>query len=451
MNSFDKAYIVTVDMGYGHQRASYPLKDITACPPEWEDGGDIITANNYAGIPKSDKKKWKSSRRIYEIVSRMKSIPIIGDKIFDIMDYFQRIEPFYPKRDLSEPTMQLKQIYRMIRSGWGEHLIETLNKDPKPYFTTFFTTAFFAEEHGYEGEIYCLCTDTDIARAWAPLSPAESEINYLAPTRRAKERLKLYGVEEENIYTTGFPLPKENIGAEDDLKELREDLGCRIANLDPNRIFQRKYKKTLQDYLGKEYCDLDSGRPLTITFAVGGAGAQRSVGTTILNSLHELIDKGEVRLNLIAGSRNDVYRYYQNELEELKLQHQHGDMLNIVFDSQKYKYFEKFNKVLKTTDILWTKPSELTFYSALGLPIIMAPTIGCQEEFNRDWLLSIGAGFDQEGPENTDQWLFDWLESGWLAEAAMEGFIDAPINGTNNIKDVILRGERSEIDEVHLL
>ena len=453
MSNSDKAYIVTVDMGYGHQRASYAMKQFAACPNEWEDG-KIVLANNYAGIPKSDEKKWKQSQKFYETVSRMKnSIPFLGEKIFDAMDYFQKIEPFYPKRDLSDPTLQVKQIYKMVRSGWGEHLIDKLNEDPKPYITTFFTTAYFAEEHGYKGEIYCLCTDTDVSRAWAPLDPQQSDINYLAPTKRVRERLKLYGVKEENIYTTGFPLPEENIGDEDKLDIVKDSLSCRIAKLDPNEQYINKYEKTIKNYVGKPYCDLDSGADdtLTVTFAVGGAGAQREIGATILDSLHEKIDRGDVRLNLVAGSRNDVYRFYNKKLQKLELEGSHGDMLNIIYDPDKQKYFEKFNQTLLSTDVLWTKPSELTFYSGLGIPIIMAPTIGSQEEFNKDWLLSIGAGFEQRDPRYTDQWLFDWLESGWLAEAAMEGFLDAPIHGAYNIEDVVLENKQSEISDRHLL
>ena len=149
------AYVVTVDMGYGHQRAVYPLKDIAACPPGMI-GTDIISANTYAGIPKSDRRAWEGSRRLYETISRLKNLPLVGQKIFDLMDYFQRIEPFYPRRDLSHPIMQLKQIYRMIGKGWGRHLVETLNQDPKPLITSFFATAFFAEEHGYKSDIYCI-------------------------------------------------------------------------------------------------------------------------------------------------------------------------------------------------------------------------------------------------------------------------------------------------------
>ena len=447
---YKEAYVVTVDMGYGHQRAVYPLRDIAACPVGWQES-TIITANNYQGIPKGDELRWENSRKLYEWVSRLKKVPLVGPLSFSIMDYIQRIDPFYPKRDLSKPTLQVKEMYRMITEGWGKHLIEVLNQKPLPLLTSFFAVAFFAEEHGYEGDIYCLCTDTDISRAWAPLDPKHSRIKYCAPNKRVKQRLEHYGVPTEHIYVTGFPLPKENTGDRTKLKTLKERLGCRISNLDPNLRYQRKYAPIVEDYLGARFCSTEDQHPLTITFAVGGAGAQRDIGITILESLHEYIDKGKVRLNLVAGSRNDVYSFYEQKVKELHLNHHHQGMVNIMYDAQKMEYFEKFNDALLTTDILWTKPSELSFYAGLGLPIIIAPSIGSQEDYNRAWLHSIGAGFEQEDPRYTHQWLFDWLESGWLAEAAMSGFLHAPRTGTYHIEEVVLRGKRSEIEDVHLL
>ena len=44
-----KAWVVTVDMGYGHQRASYPLKDIAY--------DRIVTANSDKLVTKEEKKK----------------------------------------------------------------------------------------------------------------------------------------------------------------------------------------------------------------------------------------------------------------------------------------------------------------------------------------------------------------------------------------------------------
>src|SRR3989338_909325 len=447
---YDGAYIITVDMGYGHQRASYPLKDIEICPPEMDMAENkIITANNYPGIPKADRRRWEGGRSIYETVSRMFKLPFIGKILFGIMDYIQRIEPFYPRRDLSRATSQVRQQYSMIHRGWGKDLINRLNKKPLPIVTSFFTIAFFAEEHDYEGEIYCLCTDTDISRAWVPMNPKESRIKYFATNKRVKDRLILYGINKNNIFVTGFPLPKENLGT--NLKILKKSLSCRLDNLDPGGKYRQKYKKTLDHYFKDSQCArYKNGHSLTINFAVGGAGAQRDIGITILDSLHDYIDKGLVRLNLVAGVRNDVFKYYEDEVKKLHLD-THNGHVHILYAETKDEYFKKFNELLLTTDILWTKPSELSFYVGLGIPIIMAPTIGSQEEFNKAWLHQIGSGFEQENPKYTNEWLFDWLHSGWLARAAMEGFLDAPRNGVYHIEDIVLRGKRSEIEDLHFL
>ena len=158
-----------------------------------------------------------------------------------------------------------------------------------------------------------------------------------------------------------------------------------------------------------------------------------------------------IRLHLVAGVRQDVYRYYEAAVKSLHIGAEHGGHVHIIFAKEKQDYFKKFNETLMATDILWTKPSELSFYAGLGLPIIIAPTVGSQEDFNRSWLLSIGAGFMQEDPRYTHEWLFDWLKSGWLAEAAMNGFMNAPRNGAYHIEDIVLRGKRSEIEDIHLI
>ena len=111
--------------------------------------------------------------------------------------------------------------------------------------------------------------------------------------------------------------------------------------------------------------------------------------------------------------------------------------MEIIFSRDIEDYFRKFNQALKKTDILWTKPSELSFYSALGLPIIIAPPIGSQEEFNKRWLLKSGFGEAQENPRYAGQWLPDWLEKGYLAEKAMQAFIEGEKLGTLNIKKII--------------
>jgi len=439
-NNNQKAYIIAVDMGYGHQRAAYPLRKLSI-------NNEVLNANVYKGIPDADKKIWQNSRKSYEFMSRFKKTPLIGEIVWDIYDKLQEIPPFYPKRDLSAPTLQLKAIYSLIkRKNWGRHLFETLAKKPLPIVATFFIPAFMAEIFKYPGEIYCLATDSDISRAWAPLSPAKSKIKYFAPNHRVQERLKLYGVKEENIFVTGFPLPEELIGGANKTI-LRKELGFRLYNLDPKKVYLNHFKESINRHLGQANFPQKKHHPLTITFAVGGAGAQRELGIEIAKSLKKQIIQNHLHLILVAGIHNDVSKYFRSELTHLGLGQQINKQIKIIFSQTKESYFRKFNQALKHTDILWTKPSELSFYTALGLPIIMSPIIGSQEAFNQKWLRTIGSGVNQEDPKYTHQWLFDWLNSGWFAEAAMNGFLEASTCGVDNIKK-ILANKEEEIDAI---
>lgn len=439
-NMPNKAWVVTVDMGYGHQRAAHPLEYLAE--------GGIITANNYKGIPKKDRDIWVNSKGIYEFISRFKKVPILGDKIFDLYDRFQAIPNFYPKRDLSKPNLQLKQIYRLFDDQcWGKDLITRLSAKPLPLITTFFVTAFMAEHFGYEGEIYCVATDTDVSRTWVPIDPKNSKIMYFAPNRRVVDRLMLYGVREEKIFLTGFPLPAENVGK--NLEIIKQDLGQRLINLDPDKFYISQYEKTLRHHLGKNLIKKPV-RPLTITFAVGGAGAQRELGAVIMDSLKKKIASGEIILNLIAGTHLVVNQYFKDRAKESELTAYLGKGVNILFDRNKYNFFKRFNQVMRKTDILWTKPSELSFYCALGIPIITAPPIGSQEIFNQRWLRTIGGGIKEDEPKYVNEWLEDWLESGWLAEAAMQGFLEAPKFGTYNIEKIIFHqyGKTKKVETV---
>ena len=431
MNNNKEAYVVAVNMGYGHQRTAYPLRSLAPY-------GKVINANDYPGIPEKDKKIWETTRRIYESISRFSRIPLMGKAFFLVYDQFQKILTFYPKRDLSEPNFVLKQIYSRFKKDWGKHLIDELKtksyklKANLPIISTFFSPAFMAEFFNYPGEIFCVICDADISRTWAALDSRKSKIKYFVPTERVAERLKLYGVKEENIFLTGYPLPLENIGS-DNLETLKADLKCRLVNLDPQKKHFEKYKILIEKNLGK--LPEKSTRPLTIMFSVGGAGGQKEIGIKIIKNLREKIKKSEIKIILSAGIRKKVKEYFEKEIARDPLSAQ---SIEIIFEKDIQSYFQKFNQALRKTDILWTKPSELSFYSALGIPIIIAPPIGSQEEFNRRWLLKSGFGLSQENPKYVSQWLFDWLERGYLAEAATEGFIEGEKMGTFNIKKICL-------------
>jgi hypothetical protein len=426
------AWVVAVDMGYGHQRAAFALRSLAF-------KNRIVNADSYPGIPPMDKLLWKEIRALYEIISRFKKVPVIGDLVFSLfIDQFQEIKEFYPKtQGIEPPTLQLKQMYGLIENrNWGKHLISVLNRNPLPLITTFSAVAFMAEHWEYKGPIMLVETDADVARSWAPLHPAKSKIVYCAPTERVVERLKSYGVPPGKIFLTGFPLPESLSGK--GMSRAKQNLAKRLSRLDPKRAYLAKYSDVVKRYLGAIPPMTKSPSPCRLTFSVGGAGAQKELGAAILEGIAPLLERGEFELNLVAGIRKEVADYWKQCIEEQGLKKFLGKSVRIFSTRTKEKAFGVFEDVLRETDVLWTKPSELSFYAALGIPLIIAPPIGSQEIQNRKWILYVGAGLDQLSPNICYQWLPDLVRKGILAEAAMQGFVEVEKNGVENITRLLV-------------
>jgi hypothetical protein len=307
---------------------------------------------------------------------------------------------------------------------------------------TFYAPVLAADERGW-GRVYCVITDTDANRVWVPRDPRKSRIEYLVPCGRALRRLKQYGIPDERIFMTGFPLPLELTG-DNNLDVLRRDLGKRLARLDPNNRFWSLHRHSVEHFLSKDNCPTERGReagPLTITFAVGGAGAQKEIAAAALKSFAPLIATGTIRMNLVAGVRTEVRDYFENQKKQAVKDHPGCESgISVIWGKKDSDYFDAFNGILHDTDVLWTKPSELSFYSGLGIPIMMAPTIGAQEECNREWLLEVQSGIDQKDPQFAAEWFLDLLNAGRFAEAAWDGFLKARKYGTYKIMELVQTG-----------
>lgn len=430
------AHVVAVNMGYGHERPAHALSHIAY-------KNTVVIANDYKNIPSKDKRLWEESRKLYEYVSQIKRIPIVGEALFAAFDKaVQSIEPLYPKRDLSAPTLQLRQMYRLIHAqNFGKDLITTLSQQSHlPLLTTFFLVGFMAEEHQYPGDIYVLVTDSDIARVWAPFNPHTSRIKYIAPTGRVVERLQMYGVPRENITLTGFPLDYELLGGVE-APHIRHDLKNRLAALDPHGVFYDRYAHIFLKYFQGGITPTEKRVPL-VTFAVGGAGAQTDIGLQVLRSLTPLLRKKKISLCLVAGSRREVFDLFAKEVQRLGLQH--NKYVSILYKASRPEYFDAFVKQLRVTDVLWTKPSELSFFAGAGIPIIMSEPVGAQERYNAQWLQQMGAGIFAYPPAYAHEWLMDWISGGILARMAWNGFVESPTHGIFRIEDV-LSGQRSEL------
>ncbi len=427
-----RAWVSAVNMGLGHLRAAYPLTELTP------DG--VLLADDPEIIGEGEVKLWHRMRRAYETFSRARKVPLIGGLLYSILHRLENISPYYPRRDLSRPTIQVKLLKTLLDRGMGSDLVGRMReREDLPLVSTFYAQALAADAMGYP-RVYLVVTDTDINRVWVPEKPRESRLVFLTPCGYARNRLKQYGIPDERIIMTGFPLPRECVGRE--MGILRRDVGVRLQLLDPAERYNVVHRVEAEHYLGVDNLNRNPDRPLTLMFAVGGAGAQVDLGLEILESLREKVLARRIRVWLVAGIRPKVAQTFQEGIHDLGLENTYGPegYVNILLGRDHTDYFRRFNQALRQTDLLWTKPSELSFYTGLGLPVIMAPPIGPHEETNRQWLFETGGGLDQIHPRYTDQWLFDLLDRGVLARAAMDGFLYARSRGTYKIEEVVSTG-----------
>jgi hypothetical protein len=420
-----KAWVVSADMGLGHQRAAYPLRGVAY--------GGIMTLGSTDTTHPDEHKLWQRMRKSYEFISRTKNWPVIGNMLFSALDRIQNIPTFYPFRDMSGSSIQVRFLKSLIEKGLCHGMLEKIRENPLPLITSFYAPAIAADMAGYS-RVYCILCDAEINRAWVADNPRKSKIVYLAPCGRTVRRLHEYGVPDERIWLTGFPLPVEVLG-DRNLNILKSDMAQRLFYLDPMDRFWPLHGRNVAHFLGSKNCRFAEKRALSITFGVGGAGAQTDIAYAIGKSLREKITKGLVSYSILAGVRPEVKALLDNMKKDLDC-----PSIKIIYGTTLEEYFKGFAEVMRVTDILWTKPSELSFYCGLGIPVIIAPPIGSQELYNRSWLLEIQAGYPQEDPQYTDQWLFDLLKAGRLADAAWDGFLKARKYGTYKIHEILQYG-----------
>jgi hypothetical protein len=420
--------VTSVEMGYGHLRAAHALAT--------ELGTEILHVDRPPLVAPEELRLWRASRRVYEITSRASQLPVIGAPLKSFLESLTDIPHLHPQRDLSAPNFQVRSLQRLIEKGLGRGLAEVAKRTDAPVITTFFAPAICADHCGCE-RVYCVVTDVDINRTWVPLRPRTTEIVYLTPSYRAVHRLRAYGVPRDQIEFTGFPLPGELLGGPD-LPVLRRNLAGRLVRLDRKRVFRGQTKWEIDHFLGGLPEDQER-RPPLLTYTVGGAGAQADLARPLLRGLRRLIEEDRLRVCLAAGVREEVAAKFLGWIREAGLEDRLGNGVEVFLAAGLEEYFPRFNAILAATDILWTKPSEMTFFSALGLPLVLSAPVGVHERYNRRWAIENGPGLKQRDPLHAEYWMREWLNEGTLAAAAWYGFLRMPKLGLYQILERVGR------------
>ena len=411
--------IAALDMGYGHLRAAASIASVC--------GGTIVEADRPPIASESEMLAWRRARRGYEVLSRA-AYAWYAPGARRILDAITDIPLHGAPGEHAAPNFAARSLHRMIGRGLGAGLAAHLRASPGPLVATFYAPAIAAEVHGAD-RVHLVVTDSDVNRVWAPHDPSSSRVNYLAPTAGAAARLVSYGVPPDRVRVTGFPLPPALIG--DDGSRLRRDVAARLARLDPCGAFDGPRRGEIEERL-REPVGGPAGPP-TVVFAVGGAGAQVGTARRILTALREPLAQGRLRLVLVAGTRPEVARRFERWIAQAHA----AASVRVVFEPAFAAYDTAFNESLAAADVLWTKPSELTFYAALGLPLLLARPLGVHERRNRDWASGLGAAIQATDAAATAARLPSLLADGSLAAAAWAGFTQMPQLGARRIVEAV--------------
>jgi len=413
--------LVAVHMGYGHLRAASALSSALSVP--------VLEADAPPLSGPEDLPTWHRLRALYESLSRGTEAPLAGPAMRGLLNRITSIPRLGPRGSQSKANASCRYLGSLIRKGFCGSLVTHLRTAKAPLLTTFYAPAVVADAAGLS-PVTCVVTDSDVNRVWAPAETAATRIHFCVPTRRAERRLLAYGVPAARVERTGFPLPPALVGEGDEA--LRRNLAARLRRLDPSGAFRAG--------AGPEAGRLMDGAdpseaalPPRAVFAVGGAGAQRRFGAALLGSFAPLVAKGALRLTLVAATRRDARGAFERATRKNGLTDRLGHGLEVLFEETVEAYLGRFDAAIAGTDVLWTKPSELTFYAALGLPLVFSPSIGAQEDANRAWAVRRGAALSSPPPREAAEWLLARLLDGSLARAAWAGYRRLPAGGTGRI------------------
>jgi hypothetical protein len=414
--------IVAIEMGYGHLRAANTIAESL--------GTHVVRMDLPPVASPGEAALWRGMRKFYNGLSQVCDWPMGGAAASVILEKITKITPLRTDTRGEPPTVLARLADSLTRCTFGRGL--RAMAAGKQLIATYPAIAM-AARHASGTRVFCLATDTDLNRAWAPANAANAAIDYFAPVKRVAERLRSFGVPEKRIHLTGFPLPEKLI------EQTKTSLARRMYRLDPTHNFREQASSEISEIaeFTRDRQQPSRMEPISLTVALGGAGSQVRQVSQILRSVRDRILAGKLRLTLVAGTRADAAQTLRKMIQQSGLSSDDPSTVTVLFAADANDYFRLFEACLENTDLLWTKPGELVFYAALGLPLLLAPPLGDQEHSNRHWLLSNDAAVDAGSPASLDQRLEALLGTGELCRIAWNAYSRLDRNGTRRIREAL--------------
>jgi hypothetical protein len=415
-------YITTVLMGYGHLRAADNVAGLGR--------GRLVRVDQPPFANLADIWVWKSSQDLYHAVSRavetrLRFLFRVLERIEEIPEDSARAPMDYPMLMALLARMGVGRGLRRLSVGsdgapQGRSHSAGSGQACPPRLHTFFLPALACVYNRLPGKNYQLLCDVDFHRVWVPIKPNDGDVTYLVPTAAGADRLMSYGVAHERIVVTGFPLPIANTGGRN-LDVLQSDFRARLERLSPQ-----------------------SASPLRLVFSLSGAGCYLHLLKALIRELLPELRTGRLTLCIAAGDNSKAKADIEAHLANLKVRTTAeggcatpADGVTILYSPDLLEAFALFNRALRESDLLITKPGELIFYAALGMPQVLLPPVGKHEFKNRAYLLENSAALDLPGAESAGAWLLAQRANGAWRHAAESAFARLPKLGTFAINDAV--------------
>ena len=421
-----RAWVISAPLGKGLDLVSAACESLAA-------EHTLIRADQYPGIPRRDAHAWSLLQEQASILSSIASLPFIGSTLQRWLERaLHKLPPRYPRHQDPFWTRRLIEFYYYLQmKGLGYDLIHRLAEEAaRPLITSSPVLAFAAEVHGYPGQIFLACHTADPSRAWAPLEPEQTRIHWIVPTQTAEQRLQSYGVPSSHVHHFGFPLSTNAISP----KGLHADINARIARLDPHHVFRAQ----------KEH---HADKPLNLAL-IADTGWRTHDLVTFVKGASAAIRANQLVLHIFTGANQVRTRLMEAIIQNQGLRRYLGSSLLLHAGSDEHIAYHAFVRLMPQIDLVWSVASPWVFYTGLGLPFIVQPPVGGQEEARYAWLRGIQAGLAPLELETMSEWLLDWKRSGGLARLAWNGYGAAPSEGFQRLND-LLQGKHPHEEALH--
>lgn len=152
---------------------------------------------------------------------------------------------------------------------------------------------------------------------------------------------------------------------------------------------------------------VQNGKPLRFLLTIGGAGAQREIFSAIIKHLLPFIERKQAALYVNVGDYKNVWEELVKEIPELSKAKTHFDEwdktqlfanqaiecdvegIHAFYHSDIFEAVYATNLLMRSTDVLVTKPSELAFYP---VPKLFIKRVGGHEQWGAIHSAEIGDG-----------------------------------------------------------